>query len=770
MRNISDNELDKLFQDAAQHIEPEFDPGDWDKLSKRIDHSERINLFKRIGIYLSLALLIIFSTWLGIHYFQGQPGITNDSTGRSEAGIENKVSGNTIADGNESRTDINTSAEHTGIESGDNGTSTGSEQAESSAFKSGNEASLSSGSEAAQKSQAIAAEQDRAAITSTTADQSVPQSALTNRNTKNKSDIAAQSAAASRANPNGNSINKSAEDADVLSNQQRIQKQKRTVAAERKKREEGSLSASGNSDANGVVTSDKQKSSAKNEKASTQTAVNVRSDEEIKKSSRQNDEATASYSQRSSSFVTSKTTSVEKQKSVGAGSDTLTAGNARAGVKENEAMQSNKTLSANDQPIHSTREVKTDAHTTANTLSDEKGVADKSIGTEKTGVVSNNPSDHNRASEEDSLQYSTQTVKDVYNDNRGISGSDTIASKNNRYREGVNATGKSGAGGIENTIGSRVNEEADRVISGSDNSLKKTEESKSNSASEKDTDTTLPISRDEVVSSENGGIVKQTTLPTSGIPVDSLSDQQESSTANARRKTIFANDSSLTKPVEKKDSLDHAVNHNAAEEDKREVDEKTNTSTWYVKLLVSPDFSAIGYNRPGKTGVNIGLMVEYSPLKHWGFSAGAIWSKKLYDKNNPGKSYSYGGISFEADYLDGDCRVLDIPINITYYISPEARLNFYATMGVSSYIMLKEDYVYTVTDNNNNYYYYEDYKNKNRHWFSMLNLSFGLQYRISPRLQFQVEPFLKAPMSGVGQGKIDLVSAGSFFTLKYRIK
>ena len=187
-------------------------------------------------------------------------------------------------------------------------------------------------------------------------------------------------------------------------------------------------------------------------------------------------------------------------------------------------------------------------------------------------------------------------------------------------------------------------------------------------------------------------------------------------------------------------------------------------------MLVSPDFSAIGYSKPGKTGVNIGLVVEYSPVKHWGISTGAIWSKKLYDKNNPGKAYSYGGTSFEADYLDGDCRVLDIPINITYYILPEARLNFYATVGVSSYIMLKENYEYVVNENNTNYYYYEDYKNQNRHWFSMLNLSFGLQYRISPRMQLQAEPFLKAPMSGVGQGKIDLVSAGSFFTLKYRFK
>lgn len=755
MRNISDNELDKLFQDAAQHIEPEFDPGDWDKLSKRIGRSERINLFRRMGIYLSLALLIIFPVWLGIKYYQEKSDIKNDSAGKSEAGIEREAPGNTVADQNASRTGTNASAEYAGIDGDDNGTSTGSEQVESSASESGNEASLSSGSTAAQKSDAIAAGQDRAAIASTTADQSVSQSAFKNRK-NGKSDIAAQSAASARTNPNGNSINKSAEDADGFNNRQRIQKQKRTVGGEKKKRDEGSLSASDNSDAN---------HSEENEKSSTQTAINTRSNERIKNNSKHSDETIASDSKQfSSADITTGKASGEKQKSFETNSDTLTITNARTGVTNNAVIQNGKTSPANNQS-NSSVETEANANAKTNASSDRKYTTEGSIGAEKaTDVVLNN-TDRNSASKGDSLQHSMRAVEDVNSDTKGISHHDTIAADNNRKHERINATGKTVAGGIENTKGQPINA-ADRVTPGSDTAFSKSEASESN-------DTRSPFEKDKSIttsSSENNSIAKQNISPATGISADSLSDQRKTSAAELRESATAINDSIYTKPVAKKDSTERTENQKAVDENKPEADKNANTSNWYMKLLVSPDLSAIGYNKPGKTGVNIGLMAEYSPSKHWGISMGAIWSKKLYDKKNPGKSYSYGGTWFEADYLDGDCRVLDIPINITYYILPEARLNFYATLGVSSYIMLKEDYVYTVTENNYKYYYYEDYKNQNRHWFSMLNLSFGLQYKISPRLQLQAEPFLKVPMSGVGQGKIDLVSAGSFFTLKYKIK
>ncbi|MBL0740462.1 outer membrane beta-barrel protein [Chryseolinea lacunae] len=199
-------------------------------------------------------------------------------------------------------------------------------------------------------------------------------------------------------------------------------------------------------------------------------------------------------------------------------------------------------------------------------------------------------------------------------------------------------------------------------------------------------------------------------------------------------------------------------------------DEKKNvTHRWFLKLPVSPDFSSINYETPGKPGINIGLLAEYSLSRHFFVSTGAIWSKKIYDKENPDKTYSSGGYSAKAKSMRGDCRVLDIPINVTYYIFPEAKTSLFVTVGSSSYIMLNEEYVYTVWANQRDYEYTENFSNKNREWFSMLNISFGIQRMVGERFFVQAEPFIKAPVSGVGEGKVNLASTGAFFSLKYRL-
>ena len=223
-------------------------------------------------------------------------------------------------------------------------------------------------------------------------------------------------------------------------------------------------------------------------------------------------------------------------------------------------------------------------------------------------------------------------------------------------------------------------------------------------------------------------------------------------------------DSTQVKEGEKKDTTKVV----AAQEEEKQP-EKAKVWRWYVKLPVSPDFSTIGYKRPGKSGINIGLLVEFMPTKRIGITTGAIWSRKIYTSKNPEKTYGSGSYMVKADWLDGECRVLDLPLNVTYYIRPEARTNFSITTGISSYIMLNEDYTYGVKGPTKDYIYNETFTRKNNDWASMLNLSIGIQHRLSRRFQVQAEPFLKAPLSGVGEGKVDLVSSGVFFSLKYQL-
>ena len=60
--------------------------------------------------------------------------------------------------------------------------------------------------------------------------------------------------------------------------------------------------------------------------------------------------------------------------------------------------------------------------------------------------------------------------------------------------------------------------------------------------------------------------------------------------------------------------------------------------------------------------------------------------------------------------------------------------------------------------------------NQNSHYFSIGNLSVGYERKINKKISFQVEPFIKLPLAGVGYGKVKLLSSGVFLSLKYNFK
>jgi hypothetical protein len=59
---------------------------------------------------------------------------------------------------------------------------------------------------------------------------------------------------------------------------------------------------------------------------------------------------------------------------------------------------------------------------------------------------------------------------------------------------------------------------------------------------------------------------------------------------------------------------------------------------------------------------------------------------------------------------------------------------------------------------------------KNNEWFKVLNLSAGVQRAIGERWHLQAEPFVKVPLSGVGEGDVLLSSWGVFMGFKYQFR
>ena len=194
---------------------------------------------------------------------------------------------------------------------------------------------------------------------------------------------------------------------------------------------------------------------------------------------------------------------------------------------------------------------------------------------------------------------------------------------------------------------------------------------------------------------------------------------------------------------------------------KDSVARKSILARFAIKATVAPDFSSDRFKTTDKMGLNYGLIVEYFLIEKFSVSTGALWSRKFYSAED----VEYSG--YHADRAYGDCRMWDIPLNLNYYFTPSKSYSFFASAGLSSYLMNEENYDFEVDTNQGTNTYPKKYVNENKEWFKTLNVSVGLQKQINTRLVIQVEPFMKVPLAGVGEGNISLASFGSFFSLRY---
>ncbi len=197
-----------------------------------------------------------------------------------------------------------------------------------------------------------------------------------------------------------------------------------------------------------------------------------------------------------------------------------------------------------------------------------------------------------------------------------------------------------------------------------------------------------------------------------------------------------------------------------------------------VRFAVSPDLSAVGLRNFARPGTNVGLLAEYRLAPRWSVQAGVLRSTKVYRASSSAyelpHQYSYWKVKPES--ISGQCNMLDIPINLRYDVARmvdadgQVRGRWFVSGGATSYIMSREEYTYNYANPND-----PGIRNTNklvdsisRYGFSQLNLSVGYERTINRRLSWQVEPFLKMPLKGIGYYKVNLLSTGVFFSLRYK--
>jgi hypothetical protein len=166
-----------------------------------------------------------------------------------------------------------------------------------------------------------------------------------------------------------------------------------------------------------------------------------------------------------------------------------------------------------------------------------------------------------------------------------------------------------------------------------------------------------------------------------------------------------------------------------------------------------------------KFGAGIGYQVNKKLSVQAGFYAGTKKYIAGPDDYNA-KAGSYWNM-VQIVKVNAACLVYDIPVTVRYNFLQKSGLTYFATAGVSSYIMKKEDYDYYYIRYNTPHESAYSYTG-NKSAFSVLNISAGIEKKLSSSFSLQLEPTLSVPLSGVGDGQVKLFNAALQIGIKYQ--
>ena len=186
-------------------------------------------------------------------------------------------------------------------------------------------------------------------------------------------------------------------------------------------------------------------------------------------------------------------------------------------------------------------------------------------------------------------------------------------------------------------------------------------------------------------------------------------------------------------------------------------------------FVLSPDMSTAGsvsnFHDPGFKG---GLMAEIPLNQRFSVVGGVLMANVRYRAiGNEYDTSGYGTIGRTPEETTALCLILDIPVGLKANLLYFKRSRIFATAGVSSYIMLNEQYEYRYASDS--FYGEERWEGRTGtvHPASNAAISVGFELDVADQWTLRAEPHIKIPMSGVGRGNVDLYSFGSFLSLNY---
>lgn len=179
-----------------------------------------------------------------------------------------------------------------------------------------------------------------------------------------------------------------------------------------------------------------------------------------------------------------------------------------------------------------------------------------------------------------------------------------------------------------------------------------------------------------------------------------------------------------------------------------------------LSILAAPDLTSVEYSGRSNLSGSFGAELTLFLTKKLSVTTGANYAKKIYESDfslyNPNSTYVF---KTAPSNIRANCDVIDIPLNVNYKLLGNNRNSLTLTTGLSSYLMLKEQYSYTYLADAQGPKSYE-VKNQNQHYLGIANVGVEFQHKINNKLSISARPFMKIPLTNIGYGNSKLSSTG----------
>ena len=183
-----------------------------------------------------------------------------------------------------------------------------------------------------------------------------------------------------------------------------------------------------------------------------------------------------------------------------------------------------------------------------------------------------------------------------------------------------------------------------------------------------------------------------------------------------------------------------------------------NHTVYALGVIASSDLNGVNSLSQSRVGGNFGLTFS-ATFKKWTISTGAAYAIKPYSTgaDNYHTNYTFAN---EPVSVSANCRMIDIPLNVNYQVFGKHNNKITVGSGLSSYIILREDYTFNYASPNTLGPTAYSVINKNRNILGILNFDATYQHQVNSKVGVTLQPFLKLPLSNVGASQVRLQTAG----------